>query len=668
MNSIKGKIISISLIISVSFIVLVSGMGYSTSKNNIKKETLSKIQFQADTYSINFDGWLNTQGKVVDELSSDLEKMEGYNNEILTSFLNNKIDNNKGFSALYIGFKDKQVIFNSSTNIPENYDPTQREWYKQALKEDKLIFTAPYIDAFSDNMVVTIAKPVRDNGIVIGVAAADVFVDYLVNLTKDANAGEDSYAFLLDDNRNYVVHPNEEFKPTEKGSISFEKVLNDRFSHIAEQFNEDNTLNLVQDYDDTNKYFVTSKVKSSNWIFGFAVPETYIMAPIKDLLHKLIILTVLSIVIMSGLLSIVLIKIFKPFGAIVNNIEKFATGDFSSEDLKINIKSKDEIGKINNSLYKMKKQLTSLIKEIMDNSQNLSASSQELLATVEELSLKSETIDEAVGIISDGMQESSAATEEISASMEEVDSSINILSSKALEGSNNSNEFKLRATYVKNNSEKAIKETKKLYAEKQRNMERAIDDGKVVDSIKVMADTIGSIAEQTNLLALNAAIEAARAGEQGKGFAVVAEEVRKLAEQSSQSVINIQDTILKVQQAFKRSIDTGSDILEFINTNVNEQFNSYKETGNQYYNDADFVTKMSEEIAAMSEEITATVGQVSEAVENMASASQGSGEKAETIKESMNETTMSIKQVAKTAEMQTTLSEKLNEMVQKFKI
>lgn len=668
MNSIKGKIISICLIISVSFILLVSGMGYRTSKNNIKEETLSKIQFQADTYSINFDGWLNTQGKVIDELSSDLEKIKGYDNDILTSFLNNKIGNNKEVSALYIGFKDKKVIFNSSTNIPKDYDPTQRDWYKQALKEDKLIFTAPYIDAFSDNMVITIAKPVRDNGIIIGVAAADVFVDYLVKLTKDANAGQDSYAFLIDDNRNYIVHPNEEFKPTEKGSKSFEKVLNNRFDYISRQFNEDNTLNLVQDYDDINKYFVTSKVKSSNWIFGFAVSESYIMEPIQDLLHELIILTVLSIVIMSVLLSIVLIKIFKPFEAIVNNIERFATGDFSCEDLKINTKSKDEIGKINNSLYKMKKQLTSLIKEIMDNSQNLSASSQELLATVEELSLKSETIDEAVEIISDGMQESSAATEEISASMEEVDSSINILSSKALEGSNNSNEFKLRATYVKNNSEKAIKETKKLYAEKQRNMEMAINDGKVVDSIKVMADTIGSIAEQTNLLALNAAIEAARAGEQGKGFAVVAEEVRKLAEQSSQSVINIQDTILKVQQAFKRSIDTGSDILEFINTNVNEQFNSYKETGNQYYNDADFVTKMSEEIAAMSEEITATVGQVSEAVENMASASQGSGEKAETIKESMNETTMSIKQVAKTAEMQTSLSEKLNEMVKKFKI
>ena len=250
----------------------------------------------------------------------------------------------------------------------------------------------------------------------------------------------------------------------------------------------------------------------------------------------------------------------------------------------------------------------------------------------------------------------------------EVDSSINELSSKAMEGSNNSNKAKERATGAKNNSQMAIGEMRTIYAEKRKNMEKVIEDGKVVDSIKVMADTIGSIAEQTNLLALNAAIEAARAGEQGRGFAVVAEEVRKLAEQSADAVINIQDTIVKVQGAFKSSIDTGSDILEFINTQVNEQFNAYEETGNQYYNDSDFVSKMSEEIAAMSEEITAIVGQVSEAIQNMAESSQKSSEKAVTIKESMDETTNAIEQVSLTAQSQAELAQKLNEIVRKFKI
>lgn len=237
-----------------------------------------------------------------------------------------------------------------------------------------------------------------------------------------------------------------------------------------------------------------------------------------------------------------------------------------------------------------------------------------------------------------------------------------------MDGSNNASQSKKKSMEVKNNSQKAINETRKLYIEKQEKMQKAIEDGKVVESIKVMAETIGGIAEQTNLLALNAAIEAARAGEQGKGFAVVAEEVRKLAEQSSDAVINIQDTINKVQLAFNSSINTGSDILEFISKNVEEQFNDYSEVGNKYYNDSNFVSNMSEEIAAMSEEITATVGQVSEAIQNMAQTSQKSSEGAEMIKDSMNETTKAIEQVALTAQSQAELAQKLNEMVQKFKI
>ncbi len=381
--------------------------------------------------------------------------------------------------------------------------------------------------------------------------------------------------------------------------------------------------------------------------------------------YQIIIYTSVAFLIILFMAYILGKNIMNPLMRIKEFANRLSNYDFS---MPIVITRKDEFGQTGLSLNAAQENVSNLVKLIIENSQDMTASSEELSAIVEEVSSKAEAIDEAVNNITAGMQESSATTEEISASVQEVDSSINILSSRAMEGSNNANEFKVRATEVKSNSDKAIAETRNLYDIKQNNMEKTIEDGKVVDSIKIMADTIGSIAQQTNLLALNAAIEAARAGEQGRGFAVVAEEVRKLAEQSSEAVINIQDTIVKVQNAFKSSIDTGSDILEFINTRVHEQLDAYGQTGNQYFNDSDFVSKMSEEIAAMSEEITATVGEVSDAIQNMADASQKSSEEAVTIKEGMDETTKAIEQVALTAQSQAELAEKLNEVIKRFKI
>ena len=241
-------------------------------------------------------------------------------------------------------------------------------------------------------------------------------------------------------------------------------------------------------------------------------------AQFNNVRYTIISYTSIAFFIIIFMAYIVSINIINPLKKIKELADRLSSYDCS---IPINITRKDEFGQTAVALNTAQENVNSLIKVIMENAQDLSASSEELSATVQELSSKTIIIDEAVDTINAGMQGFSAGSEEISASVEETDASINILSSKAIEGSNNSYKFKERATEVKNNSDKAINEIKILYEQKQKRMEKAIEDGKVVGSIKVMADTIAGIASQTNLLALNAAIEAARAGEQGKGFAVV---------------------------------------------------------------------------------------------------------------------------------------------------
>lgn len=390
----------------------------------------------------------------------------------------------------------------------------------------------------------------------------------------------------------------------------------------------------------------------------------------NNLTYKSSLITTASIIIFGLILAVTLgLAISIMISRQVNEVLSFANalgqGDLTKS---IAVKSKDEIGNLSKALNNAKENIQKLIIEIMNSSSDISATSEELSATTEEISSKMEVVNESTEQISRGVQDLSATTEEVNASTEEISSTTNLLAKEADNALISINEIKKRAVDIKSKASNNIEKSNLIYEENRSNILNAIETSKVVSEVKIMADSIGNIAEQTNLLALNAAIEAARAGEQGKGFAVVADEVRKLAEQSSEAVTTIQNMVSQVQIAFEKLSKSGQDVLEFMSNNVKPSYELLMSTGIQYEKDSEYINQIVNKFASSSKQIDDVVMQVSSAIQNVSSVAQESASETEGILGSVNEITFAITDVAKSSQSQAELSQKLSEMVQKFKI
>ena len=345
--------------------------------------------------------------------------------------------------------------------------------------------------------------------------------------------------------------------------------------------------------------------------------------------------------------------------------EKLGDGNLTEV---IDVDSKEEIGQVANSLNMAAEKVRALITTIMESTTEMSASSEELTATSQEVAAKMEIVNEATKQISSGTQELSSNTEEVSASVEEISANTDELSKRADDTKKSVFEIKGRAAQIRKDAVEKIEYSRKMYTEKQSMILDAIEEGKVVSEVRMMADSIGNIADQTNLLALNAAIEAARAGEQGKGFAVVADEVRKLAEESSTAVKNIKNMVEQIEKAFTSLSDSGKGVLDYINDNVKPDYALLGEIGTQYEVDADFMNDTIEKIAMATTHMNESIMEVSAAIQNVSATAEESAASSEEIFNNVNEATFAVQEVTHSAQAQSELAEKLTEMVKVFKI
>ncbi|MEX0060711.1 methyl-accepting chemotaxis protein [Clostridium butyricum] len=232
-----------------------------------------------------------------------------------------------------------------------------------------------------------------------------------------------------------------------------------------------------------------------------------------------------------------------------------------------------------------------------------------------------EQVAETSQTISEGATEQASAIEELTASLGEVNEKVQ-----------NSVKHAKETNIITSELGVQIEESNEKMNEMVKAMEEIDDSSR---NIREIINTIASISEQTNLLALNAAIEAARAGESGKGFAVVAEEVRKLAEESSQAV---KDTAELIESSIK-SVEKGKEIVDITAVSLKEAVKKTEEAVQL----VDNISKISEVQAVSINQINGGIDQIADVVqsnsaiaEESAAASEELSAQADTLESMIN--------------------------------
>jgi methyl-accepting chemotaxis protein len=675
-RSIASKLVSIVLV-AIIFIFVVSGIVvYNNTKTELRENIVKNIETKSDLVDKSISSIFEITRQIANQGTTD-ENVKRYLKEVetreqITSHdlydtvsrtITNVADSYENLMFIFIASQNADFFIDNTKYVSKpSYITSERPWYKLAMGTDGVAFTPPYEDSGSGNTVISGITAIEDQGKVIGFYSADISLKRVPEIMENYKIGEKGTNFLITDEGQIVYAADETL-------IKEEKHLSDvkGFSSVESEVLSGKSDITELEYNDIGYLVSYEPIEINGWGIIQLVDKSEVFAPLSKFTALLIGIYIIGAFVLVTIVFISIKKTIKPVVQAADYAQLLAKGDFREDISSDFVKRNDEIGALSKSFQYLTDSFRELVGEIKDTSDRVTSSASYLNETAEHVAIASSEVATTIQEIAKGATDQAESTTEGAMKTAELGDLIEENKSHMRDlNQASTNVFGLVETGLEIVDDLSVKAKETNLATKEIfDVIKKTDEstGKIGEA----SNMIASIAEQTNLLALNAAIEAARAGEAGKGFAVVAEEIRKLAEQSTESTKRIDEIVQELIDSSSLAVSTIERVTEIIEQQVNsvgDTEGKYREIFEAIKLSETAMKKLNASEKAMEkqkEDILDTIQNLSAiAEENAASTQQSSA--------CVEEQTASMDEISSASQSLSDLANELNGAIGKFKI
>ncbi|MBD5530064.1 MAG: methyl-accepting chemotaxis protein [Lachnospiraceae bacterium] len=600
-GSIKGNIISYVALCTAFIIAVTATLNSIVMRNMLITSGHNALTEEAENTGKLINEWLVRQAYIVDTMKSGLETMDRDDMGAVMDYLEVNLSQNPDALMYYccLGF-DGGVFPADHSSL--DLDPTTRGWWIDAVGTGGLIYTEPYTDFATGQMIVSIAEPFTLDG-EQAVVLADITIDSLIEMVHGMGEDESVQTFLLAGDNSVITHENKEYLPKEEGNTILSEVLSIDLDRAD--------VSVFRDYDGVSKYYVVREIETTGWQIGITQPVSVISREVRNSLMFPLAVDIILLAVFIILLNIVVSRLLKPMAEMKSFIKNKVIG------AKNCVTEKNEVREISYLIRELESRVISTIQKTQQEAGLIRAMISETDSHVSDMNGN-------IVEISATMEETGASVTSQTASISEIDENCQDVAKAMDELVRSTRTITERAHEIIVRVEQTVpellddkKNAIEITMDSKRNLESAIEETKEIGKIVEVSEAISAIAEQTNLLALNASIEAARAGEAGKGFAVVADEINKLSTTTGDEIEKVNALVGKVMESVNKLSNASNRIITFLDEIVLKDYDKLEALAGSYKEDADYYVEISNVLGTHIGDLNASIANINQIIETI---------------------------------------------------